>query len=448
MPRRFRNILLGLAVFLFLGAGIYLTTLGNGFVWDKNTLTFVKTGGIFLSFDPWGATVYLDGKLYPGSTSFLSRGLLIQNLPPKSYSVRLEKDGYYSWGKILTVAPGEVASAHDVRLWPKLPKSTMVSKDIKDFWITRAGILYQNATGTFAFDQHPVRGTAVFFSSPQSDWVVTRDHSSLFLTDLSNPGTTTNLTSLVASLLGRLNPKTASDILAVYANPANRSRLLIKTETGLFSLDPNRVELAELLAFPEHSLFAVSDRSAHVFEKNGDLLSYYFPFGTSASTTIILTFPTSSIRTMSVSPDASFIVFETEGGAYLYSQSEQQFFGHLDAHAVMRIFSPEGRRLFSFLPGGRLTITYLKEYEYDGLFAKGAQETGLFSYPVTSSTRMAWTSYENALLVMNSDSVIGTETDLRPPVNTVVLIKELKKAVWRDSLFLLKENGELWEVEY
>lgn len=448
MPRRFRNILLGIIILLFSGIGAYLITRGNGLVWDKETLSFVKTGGIFLSFDPWGAVIYLNGKRYPGTTSFLSRGTLIPNLPPKSYTVRLEKDGYFPWEKILPVAPGKVASAHDVRMWPQSPQGTIVAGGVNDFWITRGGILYNSATGTLEFENHPIRGKTVFFSSPQSDWVVTKDRSSLFLTDLTDPNVATNLSSLVSSLLERLNPKASPDILALFPNPSNRSRLLIQTKTGLYSLDAGRVELTQLISIAPRSFFAISDRSAHVFGEHGDLQSYYFPLGTSASTTLILPFTTSSLYGLRVSPDGNTFVFETEKGAYLYDASDRRFFGTAAAGATTRIFSPEGKRMVSFFTKNKLTVTYLKEYEHDELFAKGAEETGVVPYPITGATQTAWLSYQNALLLMNLDSIIGTDTDLRPPSNTRLLVRDIKKAAWNDSLFILKQNGELWEIEY
>lgn len=448
MPRRFRNILLISVIIVFLGVGVYLMLLGNGWVWNKETFSFVKTGGIFLSFNPWGATIYLNGKQYPDTTSFLSRGILIQNLPPKSYTVRLEKTGSFAWEKTLVVTPGEVASAHDIHMWPQHPEGTVVAAGIKDFWITQPGILVQNAIGALIFENRSVRGTSVFFSSPHSNMVITKERILLFLTNLTNPDTTTNLSSLFSSLLARFYPKATDEILFVYNHPTNLNRILIQTSTGLYSLDSERVELTQIFQLTPKSLIAFSERNAYAFTKNGNLLSYYFHIGTFASSTVTPPFPTSTLQKIFVSPNGKTIVFETTETAYLYDQTNQKFLGVTDPNATLRVFSPEEKRLLSFFSEKKFLINYLAEYEYDALYAKGTQEDEKFPYSLANLTKLAWLPYQNTLLALNKNSIIGIDTDMRLPSNTRVLIKDIQKAEWNDALFILKENGELWTIEY
>ncbi len=448
MSRSVRTILLTFAILVFLGTGAYLVILGNGLVWDKTTLSFVKTGGIFLSAEPWGATIYLNGEPYPDTTSFLSRGILIQNLTPKTYAVRLEKEGFFPWEKTLTVIPGEVASAHDVRLWSQNPDASVVAAGVEDFWITKQGLLYKTTTGTLEFEKRPIRGTTVFFSSPNSNLVVTKDRSSLFLTDLLNSESITNLSSLFSSLLHRQHPTASADIISIFPHPTNTSRILIYTTSGLYSMEPERVELSQLLPLGPQSFFSMRDRSAHAFDTNGHLRSFYFSFGTSASTTPTLPFPTSSINQILSSEDGEMIVFETDKAAYLYDQSDGTFFITEKPRATQRIFSPENKRMFSFFSNNKWSVTYTDDYEHDALFEKGVHETGMFAYQIGTSTEFAWLPYRNALLAINRNNVIGIDTDMRLPSNTRLLIEDAKRIAWDDGLFVLKQNGEVWKIEY
>ena len=72
---------------------------------------FVRTGGIFVSVPYTEAHVSINGKLV-GTSSFLNRGLYLNDLAPSSYVLTVEKDGYRTWSRTLVVEPQVVS---DVR---------------------------------------------------------------------------------------------------------------------------------------------------------------------------------------------------------------------------------------------------------------------------------------------------------------------------------------------
>ena len=57
-------------------------------------------GALYISSFPQGATIYLDGKGYGITPN------LIQNLPPKSYELRLSLVGWKDYKVVLSVSPG------------------------------------------------------------------------------------------------------------------------------------------------------------------------------------------------------------------------------------------------------------------------------------------------------------------------------------------------------
>jgi len=67
----------------------------------------VKTGGIYFSNQELDASVYLNGKLKKTSGIF-ERNLLVQNIKPGNYHVKMEKNGYRSWEKWVTVQEQKV----------------------------------------------------------------------------------------------------------------------------------------------------------------------------------------------------------------------------------------------------------------------------------------------------------------------------------------------------
>ncbi len=83
----------------------------------KSGYGFVKTGGIFVSLPYSDAEVMIDGKRV-GSSSFLSRGLYVDNLAPSAYEVQVAKNGYRPWKRLIIVEP-QVVTDMSARLIPE-----------------------------------------------------------------------------------------------------------------------------------------------------------------------------------------------------------------------------------------------------------------------------------------------------------------------------------------
>lgn len=87
----------------------------RGYVFDFKSGDIVSTGGIFVKAVQPGVRVTIDPDIVK-ETSFLSRGALITSLTPRRYAVRVEKEGYRSWAKTVTVQNEEVLEFRNVFL--------------------------------------------------------------------------------------------------------------------------------------------------------------------------------------------------------------------------------------------------------------------------------------------------------------------------------------------
>lgn len=77
--------------------------------------TFVEgTGVIVFTSKPDGARVYVNDRLTTATDNTI-------NLQPGDYDVRIERDGYFSWQKKISVKQGEVSQANAL-LFPSTPK--------------------------------------------------------------------------------------------------------------------------------------------------------------------------------------------------------------------------------------------------------------------------------------------------------------------------------------
>ena len=66
--------------------------------------------------------IFIDGKKV-GSSSFLSRGLYVDNLAASSYQVKVTKSGYRDWSRTIVVEP-QIVTDMSARL---IPETTVLS---------------------------------------------------------------------------------------------------------------------------------------------------------------------------------------------------------------------------------------------------------------------------------------------------------------------------------
>ena len=102
-----------LALFMFLFAALIPVVIFYADGWRyKSNYGFVRTGGIYISVSYPDANVYFNGAVI-GTSGFLDHTFYIGDLAPSSYIVHVEKDGYLSWDKLLTVDEQLVTDAGD-----------------------------------------------------------------------------------------------------------------------------------------------------------------------------------------------------------------------------------------------------------------------------------------------------------------------------------------------
>ncbi len=112
---------------VFLAVAPFILLYSFGYNWTKN-FSLLKTGGVYVYSSETGAQLYLDDKL-DNSTSVFQHGLLVKDLRPDTYSVKLVKDGYIDWKKNIEVMAERVSEAYPF-LIPKQIVTTVVPQQI------------------------------------------------------------------------------------------------------------------------------------------------------------------------------------------------------------------------------------------------------------------------------------------------------------------------------
>ena len=129
MTKKTRTILFFTFAALFVLAAPTVLFYSQGYRFDFEAKKIVQTGGLYLKVAPRSAQVYLNGTL-KGTTSLFTNSVLIENLLPKTYSVEIKKDGYYSWQKTLTVEERRVTEAKNITLIPQNINFTTTSSPL------------------------------------------------------------------------------------------------------------------------------------------------------------------------------------------------------------------------------------------------------------------------------------------------------------------------------
>jgi hypothetical protein len=108
---------------VFLAVAPFVLLYSFGYNWTQN-FSLLKTGGIYVYSSETGAQLYVNDKL-DDSTSIFQHGLLVKDLRPTTYSIKVAKDGYIDWKKNIDVKGERVAEAYPF-LIPKQITATSV----------------------------------------------------------------------------------------------------------------------------------------------------------------------------------------------------------------------------------------------------------------------------------------------------------------------------------
>lgn len=112
MSKRFLLTLITILIIAVVASVAIL--LAKGYTISPKERKIVGTGIITISSEPDAASVFVDGHLTTATNATIS------SLPPKSYTIRLSKEGFIPWERQVTVKEGLVAPLK-VTLYPAIP---------------------------------------------------------------------------------------------------------------------------------------------------------------------------------------------------------------------------------------------------------------------------------------------------------------------------------------
>lgn len=163
MTKRTRKL-----VFLVFFVGFFVTAplvvlYTAGYRYNFGTGEIVQTGVLSLSSTPRGASIVLDDETLRASTP-----ALLKNVLPGDHTVRIEKAGYSSWEKTLTVQSRSTTFADDVVLFletdPELVRETSLAAMRFNATTGRAGYAQTEGQWTEIWTYDPATGEETLVS--------------------------------------------------------------------------------------------------------------------------------------------------------------------------------------------------------------------------------------------------------------------------------------------
>ncbi len=133
MTQRQRKFLvLFLIAFFFLITPIALLY-SQGYRFDWQTKTVTQTGAFFIKAIPSRVDVSINN-VFKKKTDYIFDSTLVGDLLPSSYVVRVSKDQYLPWVKILPVKPREITEAKNIVLFPEQINFRVLFQNITHWW--------------------------------------------------------------------------------------------------------------------------------------------------------------------------------------------------------------------------------------------------------------------------------------------------------------------------
>jgi len=442
MNLKTRRFLFLFFLVVFFIVGTYLTLRAQGLILDLKHLRVVKTGGLFLKYSPTDARLYLNGKKPKNASAGLfESGVLIKDLLPGTYSIRVEKDGWSTWEKNLTVKPGFITSASQIQLFPQKFSAEKIAGDgMKNFYLTASGIVLKNKNNNLVFNDLTLRGNGEPLTEPNSKIIITREKNTFFLTDLDTPKTAINLNQLFNSLKQRqLGLPGEVPIKDVIPHPFSLQKVLVLTQTSLYALDFKKLALEILAAVPKIESYSKSN--SEVFLWDGENLN---TVNLLLKVKSVYPLPGNDLRLL-VGESGKIFILDGLGKLYSYNRSAATS-TLLTENVKDIVLSPEEKRAALLGIDGSLELFYLHDYQSDIEHKAFTKDTLLSAQAENEIKDLTWLPKSNYLAAIFGGNLWVTETDARDHVNAAAIVEGVEKYFTAGSNLYFLKNGSVFRA--
>jgi len=432
-----------LSTLIFIVVGVYLTLIVQGFIFDFKTFQIIKTGSIFLDFQPTNnVTLFVNGDKRKIQTSFLNEGALIKNLIPGTYHILLSRSGFQNWEKVLKVTSGLATPRTSIRLFSKEPPYKKLAEHIFSFSQIGDGFVEQSASGTVVYGKNVFKNT--YINLINGTLIIASSIKSWVSADLNNTSSTINISNIFNTLKKSFDPPVTAQISNVLFHPFSPGKFLISTKSAIYVLDPKRPSLDRLFV---SSSTPITDFKTDNSEIIVNLKNKVAIINLILQTTNTYNISSESVNNLKSTSDGNKILFTNDNGyLFLYDKTTKlvRAFGSKPEEFY---FSPEERRVVEIV-GNKIVITYLEKWSGD--IRKKPFEKTVVSLPENKNKYSSFTWLDGKyFLILQGNDLLVSEIDEETPINTSVLARDIQSFKVKDNntIFTLTSQNELREID-
>ncbi len=405
-----KQIIVPLSIFLFLltmTAGIILYAKGYRFFLQQGEPRVSKTGLLRVTSLPPGAQVYVDGHLTTATDNTIS-------LPPKKYTIKIAKDGYWDWQKDFEIKQEVVLNANAL-LFPKAP----TLKSISTFGINSIVV---DPSGTklalkIASDSAKRNGIYVLDMTSRTFPVLAgQSNSTQLADDTIDAFSQSSLTwspdgkQLLASISGKLKQPTYYLLKTDGFNKAPEdTTATLQALTDTWELQKHDKEIAQLKSF-KANVQKFAAQNFHILAWSPDEEKILYQALQTSDMPVFLNPRLIGNNNLYERRDLE------KGAVYVYNIKEDLNTRIVEsAEGVCVMPSPECLRLFTWLPDSEHLI-YLHDKKVDIVENDGSNMTTIYAGPFLDHYAFPWADGSKIVILTNLNS-----PDVSPTLYTIGL---------------------------
>lgn len=426
-------------IFMIVAPAIILYS--QGYRFDVKKMMFVETGAIYLKVYPEEATIFLDNEKQK-ETSFFSRDLLIQNLLPQNYLIRIEKEGYHSWEKNIEVQVGLASEAKYITMFKKDNPFNLIKEDIENFFpsldgdrfflLTSSNEIYEYKESVKELKrilnktQTPYNISNITFSNNRNALIETSTGLYYLLTP-------DNQISLIKSF--------SSEVKNIYFDPKDEDYFIYQIGNSIYRFNPKTEKTPKLISREKIDHFNVLNNDIIALSNKNIILLKDLTEPEEIILNGSFEYKEESLYEILIIENYLFLL-EDKKNLYFFNKENKSFELKLEALTEIK-YTPFFNKIL-FYDNNKIWLMFLKKE--DSPFFKEAYEIIELSNYLKKIDNLKWLNGFYFILTINN-GVFISEIDNRNNINILKLDKENTSKIFFNGnikkVFLLDQKSFL-----
>lgn len=457
MTTKIRKLIFYALIALFIILTLFIIPYSNGLRFNLNTLSFERLGGLYLNVEPTEAKIQVDKLNFEIKPSLIKSGLLIANLFPKTYHVSIQKDGYQTWNKNLTVRPSLVTEIYPITLIPEKAKEELLGADIKDLFLNTNYLAIKDTNNKLRINGKIIKGTAFlsWLTGERLALVYDENSKNYLVINPAQNNSALNINLLFENLKYQKMIGDNGSIKKVTAHPFDKNKLIINTNKNIYVLDFYKPSIESIASHIYDQGEEIIDRSYDLLGANGEELfltdpQHFYSYHLNKNEGgLLLALDQEKIISLEVSSNNQFLAFSKNNKLILLdrSKNEDQLtdLGITDPSYFK--FSPDSKKLAVAFGDDKIKVFFIGN-DYD-LFNKVPMASSYFDLgQLDPNHPIIWRNDSYYLFIRSKTDLKFLEINDAPPVNIKTIDADIDNYFYsrQENIIYFIRNNSLYRI--